>query len=128
MLSNSRPCVPNFYLKWVQGTRVSRCYGCNRIIQNPPLHRPHDLVIFCRDIRQYRDRFSGQLQRSATAQNVHFHLQKECILMKYPGFSVKFLKIGPELIPYLQQEHLQHLAVGHSMVEANSKTFIVDFR
>ena len=104
--------VPNFYLKWVQGTRVSRCYGCNGIIQNPPLHRPDDLIVFCRDIREYRDRFSGQLQRSASAQNVHFHLRNECILMKYPGFSVEFLKIGPEFIPYLQQEHLRHLAVN----------------
>jgi hypothetical protein len=40
-----------FRLKWVEGTRISKCYGCARNIQNPPIQRPNDLVIMCRDLR-----------------------------------------------------------------------------
>ena len=87
---------------------------CNTTISWPHLACYLSIILHLQygTIISYRDRFSGQLQRSATAQNVHFHLLKDCILIKYPGFSVKFLKIGPEFIPYLQQEHLQHLTVN----------------
>ena len=61
-----------FQLKWVQGTTVKKCYGCGGDIQNPPVQRPNDLVVVCRDFRQYRDRMTGQLTRNSTPQNVHF--------------------------------------------------------
>ena len=42
MLNNS---TNNFTLKWLAGTRVTRCYGCRGDIQNPPLDAPDDLII-----------------------------------------------------------------------------------
>ena len=63
-----------FLLKWLMGTRVSRCYGCGGVIQNPPLNCPDDLIVMYRDIRQFRHRITGQLTTSEGPQNVHFHL------------------------------------------------------
>lgn len=51
-----RPSLPSsnlntFHLKWLSGTRVSKCYGSSGEIQNnPPLYAPDDLVIMYRDI------------------------------------------------------------------------------
>ncbi len=85
----------SFYLKWVNGTKVSKCCGCGGIIKNPPEKCPDDLIIFCRDIQEYRDRITGQLQRSSSAQNVHFHLRRECLMLRYPSFHVGLLSITP---------------------------------
>ena len=98
-----------FYLKWVQGTRVSKCYGCNGVIENPPRQRPDDLVVFCRDVRQYRDKFTGLLQQSNTVQNVHFHLRLECILARYPSFHIGLLHITETFGAVLQEEHVARL-------------------
>lgn len=38
-----------FQLKWLQGTKVSRCYGCGSAIQNPPQQCPDDFVVVCRN-------------------------------------------------------------------------------
>ena len=80
--ANGSTSLPNFWndsnkfnLKWVSGTRVSKCYGCDGKINNPPEFLPDDLIIVYRDVREYRDRMTGQLQRSPSAQNVHFHLR-----------------------------------------------------
>ena len=88
--------VPSsFYLKWVEGTKVSKCYGCGGIIKKRPENRPDDLIIFCHDIQEYRDRLTRQLQQSSSAQNVHFHLRRECLVMRYPAFHVGLLSITP---------------------------------
>ena len=100
----------SFYLKWVGGAKVSKCYGCGGVIKNPPEKRPDDLIIFCRDIREYRDRITGQLQRSSSAQNVHFHLRRECLLMRYPSFHVGLLSITPAFQAALHPEHLVRLS------------------
>ena len=53
----------HFTLKWLAGTRVSRCYGCNGEIRPPPPESVHDdLVVVYRDVRQYRSRDTGQIQ------------------------------------------------------------------
>eukprot|EP00794_Sanderia_malayensis_P012371 gene12371-13641_t len=44
-----------FTVKWLPGTTVSRCYGCGRAIQKPPLAEPDHLVVVYRDIREYKD-------------------------------------------------------------------------
>ena len=49
----------SFTLKWLVGTRVSRCYGCGGVIQNPPLNCPDDLVVMYRDIGQFRHKPLG---------------------------------------------------------------------
>ena len=68
-----------FTLKWVAGTRVSRCYGCNGEIKNPPESIPDDLIVVYRDRRQFRERLTGQLQFTSEPQNIHFHLRAACI-------------------------------------------------
>ena len=49
-----------FFLKWVSGTTVSKCYGCNGSIPNPPINMLDNLIVARKDIRHYRDRNTGQ--------------------------------------------------------------------
>ena len=98
-----------FRLKWVPGTRISRCYGCNKEIKNPPDSPPDDLVVVYRDIRQYRDRNTGLLQYTNEPQNVHFHLRASCIREKYPSFVGKELIVTPEIHTHLRAEHIRRL-------------------
>jgi hypothetical protein len=89
----------SFKLKWVAGTRVSRCDGCNGEIKNPPQTLPEDLIVVYRDIRQFRDRNTGQIQFSSEPQNVHFHLRSACIRAKYPSFLGDVLVVPPDFPP-----------------------------
>lgn len=98
-----------FHLKCVAGTTISKCYGCGGEIANPPHVLPDDLVIVYRDIREYRDRVTGQLQRSASPQNVHFHLRLCCIFKKYPQFHSKLLVVSADFLRLLRPEHLERL-------------------
>ena len=63
-----------FFLKWVSGTTVSKCYRCYGSIPNPPINMLDNLIVARKDIRHYRDRNTGQLNFSGQPQNVHFHL------------------------------------------------------
>ena len=102
----------SFGLKWVMGTTVSRCYGCAGDIQNPPQAAPDDLVVVYKDIRQYRDRNTGQVQLTREPQNVHFHLRSACIRMRYPHFTSNALVISQDLdfARYFRSEHIERLA------------------
>ena len=99
----------SFKLKWVAGTRVSRCHGCNGEIRNPPQALPDDLIVVYRDIRQFRDRNTGQIQFSSEPQNVHFHLRSACIRAKYPSFLGDVLVVPPDFPPLFKVEHVQRL-------------------
>jgi hypothetical protein len=94
----------SFKLKWVAGTWVSRCYGCNGEIKNPPQALPDDLIVVYRDIRQFRDRNTGQIQFSREPQNVHFHLRSACIRAKYPNFLGDVLVVPPDFPPLFKVE------------------------
>lgn len=107
-LSNAND-VKIFNLKWVPGTTVSKCYGCHNKIENSPQALPDDLIIVHRDIREYRDRITGQLQRSTSAQNVHFHLRASCVSRRYPDFHARNLQVQPQFIPLLRPEHFERL-------------------
>ena len=87
-----------FLVKWLMGTRVSRCYGCGGVIQNPPLNCPDDLIVVYRDIRQFRHRITGQLTTSTEPQNVHFHLHLACVRARYPHFVPNSLTSHPILL------------------------------
>ena len=41
----------NFFLKWVNGTTVSKFYGCNGRIPNPPTTPLENLIIARKDVR-----------------------------------------------------------------------------
>ena len=60
-------------LRWVNGTRVTRCYQCGMEKPNPPKTPLEDLVIVLRDYWEYRHKLTGQIQYSSNIQNVHFH-------------------------------------------------------
>ena len=96
----------SFKLKWVAGTRVSRCYGWNGKIKNPPQALPDDLIVVYCDIRQFRDRNTGQIQFSSEPQNVHFHLRSACIRAKYPNFLGNVLVVPPDFPPLFKVEHV----------------------
>eukprot|EP00794_Sanderia_malayensis_P006409 gene6409-7140_t len=105
-----------FSLKWVAGTRISKCYGCRGDIINPPTQAPEDLVVVYQDMRQYRDRATGNMVFTSEAQNVHFHLRLRCILAKYMFFNPGFLEIPPEFIAYFQEAHLQRLSSEFGLI------------
>jgi hypothetical protein len=96
-----------FTLKWLTGTRVSRCY---REIKNPPESVPDDLVVVYRDVRQYRSRNTGQLQYTQEPQHVHFHLRASCIRTRCRNFpSASALVVPNNFRPHFRLEHIQRL-------------------
>jgi len=98
-----------FTLKWVAGTKVTRCYGCGGDIQNPSLGAPEDIVIVYRDIRRYRDRYTGQLHCTETPQNVHFHLRIAWVRTRYPHFTGICLSVPMEFAVCFGVEHVGRL-------------------
>ena len=110
-IAQSSPTQTNgFRLKWVTGTTVSRCYGCNGEIKNPPESVPDDLVVVYRDIREFRQRVTGQLQYMHGPQNIHFHLRAACIRARYTNFpGATALVVPNDFIPRLRWEHIQRL-------------------
>lgn len=99
----------SFRLKWVPGTRVRKCYGCQKEIKNPPQVLPDDLVVVYRDIRQYRDPNDGLVKFTKDPENVHFHLKASCIRARYPNFNARDLVVPPEFPPLFKLEHVQRL-------------------
>ena len=97
-----------FRLNCVAGTAlVSRCYGCNEEIKNPPMSIPDDLVIVYRDIRQFRERETGQIRLTATPRNVHFHLRANFIRARYPNLpDASALFVPHDFRPYFQHDHI----------------------
>ena len=65
----------SFFLKWIAGTTISKCYGCRKKIQYPPKFAPDDLVMIYKDIRQFRDPVTKVLRYSDAPKNVHFYSQ-----------------------------------------------------
>jgi len=99
-----------FCLKWVSGTKVSKYYGCygygcNDNIANPPRVKEEDLIIVYRDFRQYRNQ-AGQLTVTPDVQNIHFHLNTNCVRKRYPNFSGINVVVPNDFMPLLMQEHV----------------------
>ena len=61
-----------FFLKWVIGTAVSKCYGCNGAISNPTITMLDNPTVAWKDMCHYRDRSIRQLHFSSQPQNAHF--------------------------------------------------------
>ena len=100
----------SFWLKWLPGTRVTRCYGCNGEIRNPPDSVPDNLIVAYRDVRQYRQKNTGQIVYSNGPQNVHFHLRAACIRARYPSFpGASALVVTSDVTARFRLEHIQRL-------------------
>ena len=93
----------SFCLKWLYGTTVSRCYGCQGQIQNPPSTINEAFIVVYRDRRWYFK--DGNWHLSMNEENVHFHLKSSCILTRYPTFLPRTLVIPPEFYAHLNSEH-----------------------
>ena len=85
-LSLIRIPYDGFALKWVNGTTVTRCYGCGMETSNPPKIPLEELVIVPRDYREYRHRLTGQIQYSSDIQNIHFHISVSCVSARCHNF------------------------------------------
>ena len=99
----------SFTLKWLMGTTVSRCYGCGKVIQNPPLNCPDDLIVMCHDFHHFQHRITGQLTTSSKPQNVHFYLRLACVRARYPHFVPSSIHVPPNFVHRFQVEHLGRL-------------------
>ena len=106
----------NFFLKWVNGTTVSKCYGCNGRIPNPPTTPLENLIIARKDVTHYHHRTTDQLQWSSQPQNLHFHLNLRCVIAKHPMFLKSDLKIDQDMYAYLTPEHKMKLFSGFNVV------------
>ena len=99
----------DFFLKWVNGTTVSKFYGCNGRIPNPPTTSLENLINARKDVRHYRQRATGQLQCSSQPKNLHFHLSLRCVVDKYPMFLRSDLKVDEDMHACLTPEHKMRL-------------------
>jgi hypothetical protein len=98
-----------FFLKWVNGTKISKCYGCNEKIHNPPKSPPDDLVIAVRDYRHFRDPVTGMMRFTENTQNIHFHLRSVCVMVKYREFNHNWINVPKEMEQTLLPVHIQRL-------------------
>ena len=100
---------PNsFCLKWLYGTMVSKCYGCDKGIQNPPVDLDESLVVVYRDKRWYYNH-KRELTLTPKEENIHFHLRRNCIHMRYPMFKPETLVVPPEFYQHLTIKHKSDL-------------------
>ena len=77
----------------------------------------NDIVIVCRDYREYRDRQTGQKVVTNVPQNVHFHMKFSCVLNRYPHFQRNWLVIPRDIVPYLSREHFERLTVEFNWIQ-----------
>ena len=94
-----------FCLKWVENTRISACYGCLGLIKRPTTYELEKFAIVYRDTR-----FACGNKYIDKLQNVHFHLNPECVRRKYREFVPSSLVIPPAFFPFLSVDQKQFLA------------------
>ena len=94
-----------FALKWVDGTTVTRCYGCGMEIPNTPKIPLEELVVVSCDYREHRHRVTGQIQYSSNIQNRHFHLRVSCVLARCNNFVPADVVVPIHFLPYLSNGH-----------------------
>ena len=77
------PTLEPFRLTWLEGSRITSCYGCGNKIRatmhHPVPPEPYDIVIGRKQIRAYTPQGSTGLRFSAKPENVYFHLKKSCV-------------------------------------------------
>ena len=69
----------------------------------------NDLIVVFRDIRQFRDRQTGQVQFTREPQDVHFHLRASCIRARYPSFHGASALFIPDFPEHFRIKHIQRL-------------------
>ena len=75
-----------YYLRWLQGSRITTCYGCGNkfrpSINHPPPPEPYDAVLCRKQIRSYTPKGTVGLKFTLKPENVFFHLKRSCVEMK----------------------------------------------
>ena len=92
----------SFCLKWVYNTTISKCYGCNQPIPNPSRDHTEALVVVYRDYRSFF--LNGVLRWTSNPENIHFHLNRGCVQLRYPNFLTNTLVIPEEFVPHLDMQ------------------------
>ena len=71
---------------------------------------PDDLIVAYRDVRQHRQKNTGQIVYSNGPQNVHFHLRAACIRARYPSFpGASALIVTSDVTARFRLEHIRSL-------------------
>lgn len=72
-----------FYLRWLEGSRVTTCYGCGNKFRPsmndslPP--EPYDVVLCRKQIKAYTPKGSMGLRFTLKQENAFFHLKRSCV-------------------------------------------------
>lgn len=83
-----------YTLTWIEGTRIYKCYGCNRDLRPKPAAKERamvppvlfDVLLGRKELRMYR-KPGGELTYSVQPQTCYFEIKKKCVLKKNPQFS-----------------------------------------
>lgn len=74
-----------YYLRWLEGSRVTTCYGCaNKFrpsMNDSPPPEPYDVVLCRKQVRAYTPKGSVGLRFTLKPENVFFHLKRSCVEM-----------------------------------------------
>lgn len=88
----------SFRLKWVVRTHVSRCYGCNSKIKNPPESIPDELLLFTATIdnseRETRVNSSIQIDRRTFTSILDLHVSEQDIQVFLVLVPLSYLAIS----------------------------------
>ena len=108
--SFSVPNINPFFLRLLGGN-IRVCQGCrgslrmkDQSIPSPPFN----LVIARAERRQFRDS-SGELISPRAEQNVHYHLNIQCVRAVEPMFVPQSLKVPSDIVPLLTTVHQEFL-------------------
>ena len=83
---DSFPKPESLHLRWLEGSRVTTCYGCEEKFRSsmhtPPPPVPYDVVLCRAQIRAYMPKGKVGLRFSLKPENVFFHITRSCVKMK----------------------------------------------
>ena len=75
-----------YYLRWLEGSRVTTCYGCENkfrpSMNDSPPPEPYDVVLCRKQVRAYTPKGSVGLRFTLKPENVFFHLKRSCVELK----------------------------------------------
>jgi hypothetical protein len=90
-----------------QHPSVKTCYGCGGELKPGGMipDSPQDLVIVSGDKRRYYNVSTKTMTQNQKISNVYFHLNPNCVTLRYQYFSRGLVKVPQDLTPFLEQAH-----------------------